>query len=200
MEKNPGIQYEALRGLIRPYAKEYAITPSLLQDARDAAKKVIFGIAEDNVCYAEGVVAAMRELGHTAELVYTSRDETLAAIKTIVIYEEINRRKIKNEPPFDGIADRMVFWKKWKEDNALWIINTLGIKGGLLKIDSSVASLLPHLPARVSSTPHRKWYKRMEHIHRLVNTPYFRLIQPQPMPTCPASHSGFCLGTKTSRT
>jgi hypothetical protein len=130
VEKNPGIQYEALRGLIRPYAKEYAITPSLLQDAREAAKKVIFGIAEDNVCYAEGVLAAMRELGHTAELVYTSRDETLAAINTIVIYEEINRRKIKNEPPFDGIADRMAFWKKWKEDNALWIINTLGIKGG----------------------------------------------------------------------
>ena len=44
VEKNPGIQYEALRGLIRPYAKEYAITTSLLQDARDAAKKVIFGM------------------------------------------------------------------------------------------------------------------------------------------------------------
>jgi len=87
VEKNPGIQYEALRGLIWPYAKEYAITTS---DARDAAKKVIFGIAEDNVCYAEGVVVAMRELGHSAELVYTSRDETLAAINTIVIYEEIN--------------------------------------------------------------------------------------------------------------
>jgi hypothetical protein len=130
VEKNPGIQYEALRGLIRPYAKEYAITPSLLQDARDAAKKVIFGIAEDNDCYAEGVVAAMRELGHTAELVYTSRDETLAAINTIVIYEEINRRKIKNEALFDGIAARMAFWKKWKEDNALWIDNKLGIKGG----------------------------------------------------------------------
>ena len=26
VEKNPGIQYEALRGLIWPYAKEYAIT------------------------------------------------------------------------------------------------------------------------------------------------------------------------------
>jgi len=41
---------------------------------------VIFGNAEDNFCYAEGVVAAMRELGYSAELVYTSRDETLAAI------------------------------------------------------------------------------------------------------------------------
>jgi len=90
-----------------------------------AAKKVIFGIAEDNVCYAEGVVAAMRELGHSAELVYTSRDETLAAINTVV--------KSKNKPPFDGIADRMAFWKKWKEDNALCIINTLGIKGGPAK-------------------------------------------------------------------
>ena len=61
----------------------------------------------------------MRELGHSAELVYTSRDETLAAINTVVIYKEINRRKSKNKPPFDGVADRKAFWKKWKEDNAL---------------------------------------------------------------------------------
>ena len=65
--------------------------------------------AEDNVCYAEGVVAAMKDLGHLAELMYTSRDETLAAMNTIVIYEEINRRKSKNEPPFDGVADRKAF-------------------------------------------------------------------------------------------
>ena len=80
MEKNPGIQYEALHGLIRPYAKDYAITTSLLQDARDAAKKEMFGIVEDNVCYAQGVVAAMRARGHLAELVYTSRDETLTDV------------------------------------------------------------------------------------------------------------------------
>ena len=121
MEKNPGIQYKALHGLIRPYAKDYAITTGILQDTRDAAKKEVFGIAEDNVCYAEGVVAAMRVLGHSAELVYTSRDKTLAAMNTVVVNEEINRRKKKNEPAFDSVTDRKAYWNKWKEDDNQYI-------------------------------------------------------------------------------
>ncbi len=64
------------------------------------------------------MVAAMRALGHLAELVYTSRDETLAAMNTVVINKEINRRKSKKEPAFDGVADRKAVWKKWKEENA----------------------------------------------------------------------------------
>jgi hypothetical protein len=72
MENNPEIQYKALCNSMRPYAKEYAITTGILQDGRDAAKKAIFGIAVDTVCYTEGVVLAMSTLGHLAELVYTS--------------------------------------------------------------------------------------------------------------------------------
>lgn len=84
VEKNPWIDYEALRDLMRPYAKEYAIATDILQDGKDAAKKVIFGIAADHVCYAEGVVIALRVLGYLAELVDTSREQTLAAIDTII--------------------------------------------------------------------------------------------------------------------
>ena len=131
MEKNSGIQYKALHGLIRPYAKDYAITTSLLQDARDAAKRRKFLELQRIMSVKQKrFVAAMRALGHSAELVYTSRDKTLAAMNTVVVNEEINRRKNKNEPAFDGVADRKAYWNKWKEDNALLIIKTLGIKGG----------------------------------------------------------------------
>jgi len=97
VEKNPWIDYEALRDLMRPYAKEYAIATDILQDGKDAAKKVIFGIAADHVCYAEGVVIALRVLGHLAELVDTSREQTLAVIDTIIsMRRSIGKRKRKS--------------------------------------------------------------------------------------------------------
>ena len=129
------------------------------------------------------------------------RDETLAAINTVVVNEEINRRKKKCESAFDSVTDRKAYWNQWKEDRELFITNTSGIKGGPAKNSSSVTSLLPHLPARVCSTPCRRWYyTQMEHLHCLANTLCLLLIRPRPMPTCPALQSGFYMGMKTSRT
>jgi hypothetical protein len=69
VEKKPGIEYEALRDALRPYARETAITNFILQKARDVAKIEIFGSPNENVWYVEGVLERMRSLGHTAELV-----------------------------------------------------------------------------------------------------------------------------------
>ena len=91
---------------MRPYAKEYAITTGILQDGRDAAKKAIFGIAVYTVCYTEGVVLAMSTLGHLAELVYTSGEETLAGMTSVVVNEEINWQKKKIKSAFGSVKDR----------------------------------------------------------------------------------------------
>jgi hypothetical protein len=52
---NPGIRYQAMRDIMKPYAKYYALTDSILQEAQDNAKLELFGLANDNICYARGV-------------------------------------------------------------------------------------------------------------------------------------------------
>jgi hypothetical protein len=52
---NPGMTYQAMRDIMMPYAKDYALTDSVLQEAQDSAKIEIFRLADDNVCYARGV-------------------------------------------------------------------------------------------------------------------------------------------------
>jgi hypothetical protein len=55
---------------MKPYAKEYTLTDSIVQDARDMAKLQLFGSAEENVQYAHGVVDQVRELGHKVEMIF----------------------------------------------------------------------------------------------------------------------------------
>jgi hypothetical protein len=40
---------------MKPYAKDYVLTDSVRQEARDSAKLELFGLADDNVFYARGV-------------------------------------------------------------------------------------------------------------------------------------------------
>ena len=154
VEKDPGVDYETLRDLVRPYANDYAITNALIQRGRDETKLEIFGTPENNVGYAEGVAKHMRDLGHTVNLLYSSRKDTLSDINTIVVNEEVIRRKngkSKGLLPLDGIDERKAYWKKWKEDNALFLSEALGIKGagedkflsGILVATSSSKNMFP---------------------------------------------------------
>ena len=76
VEKNPGLPYDHLRSLLKPYAKDYAITVALLQGGRSATKKELFGTPEDNVSYAGSIAREMRRLGHEVKLIFLSRKET----------------------------------------------------------------------------------------------------------------------------
>ena len=49
VSKNPGLCSQYIKDVMKPYAKEYALTNSLVQEARDVAKAVLFGKTEDNV-------------------------------------------------------------------------------------------------------------------------------------------------------
>ncbi len=53
---------------MKPYAKEYTLTDSIIQDARDMAKLQLFRLAEEIVQYARGVVDQVRGLGHLKPL------------------------------------------------------------------------------------------------------------------------------------
>ena len=57
------------------------MTDSVLQEARINAKAQLFGVAEDNVKFAEGMKSELEKEGHVVELVYTSRKDTLKNIE-----------------------------------------------------------------------------------------------------------------------
>ena len=69
---------------------------------------------------------------HSVRLIYSTREETLATINTIVVNDKVNRRKngrAKGLVPLDGITERKAFWKKWKEENQLFLSESLGLEG-----------------------------------------------------------------------
>ncbi len=67
---NPGIPYQSIQEIIKPYAKEYTLIDSIVQDARDRAKLQLFGSAEENVQYVGGVLDHVRRLGHKVEMIF----------------------------------------------------------------------------------------------------------------------------------
>ncbi len=57
---NPKTSYQSIREMMNPYAKEYTLTDSIIQDARDMAKLQLSGSAEENVQYARHGVSWIR--------------------------------------------------------------------------------------------------------------------------------------------
>ncbi len=75
--ETPGIAYQSLREMLKPYAEDYPLMDSVLQEGRDVAKDVLFGLAEENVQYAEGLQVELRAMGQDVELLYADRKETI---------------------------------------------------------------------------------------------------------------------------
>jgi hypothetical protein len=73
----PAITNKNLSQALLAYRKEHSLTDSILQEARTKAKAQLFGIAEENVKYAEGMKLELEKDGHVVELMYTTRKETL---------------------------------------------------------------------------------------------------------------------------
>jgi len=79
--ESPAIPHKNLRVALFLYGKEHALTNSILQEARTNVKAQLFGVAEDNVKFAEGMKSELEKEGHVVELVYTSRKDTLKNIE-----------------------------------------------------------------------------------------------------------------------
>jgi len=70
---SPTISNKNLRHALSAYGKKHLLTDSILQEARTDAKAQLFGIAADNVKYAEGMKLELEKDGHIVELMYMSR-------------------------------------------------------------------------------------------------------------------------------
>ena len=60
-----------------------------MQEGRDLAKALLFGSAEENVQYAEGLQVELRALGHDVELLFADRKETIQHVGVVVLSEEM---------------------------------------------------------------------------------------------------------------
>jgi hypothetical protein len=103
---SPGISYQSIQEMMKPYyAKEYTLTDSIVQDARDKAKLQLFGSAEENVHYAWGVVDQVRELGHEVEMIFQDRWETLQLVSSVMLHEDLMRWKKMKLPALDKLCN-----------------------------------------------------------------------------------------------
>jgi hypothetical protein len=49
IEETPGLPYRIMLELLKPHVNKYGSTNNVLQEARDAAKKDLFGDPDDNI-------------------------------------------------------------------------------------------------------------------------------------------------------
>ena len=97
------------------------MTDSILQEARTNTKAQLFGIAEENVKYAEGMKTELEKEGHIVTLIYTKRKETLRNVEHLVVGEELLRLKATTNGTLDK-AERRKFWSKWKSENYCTVV------------------------------------------------------------------------------
>ncbi len=103
------------------------MTDSILQEARSDAKAQLFGIAEENVQYAEGMKLELEKDGHIIELMYTNRKATLRNVERLVVAEELLCLKSATNGTLNRDEGRQ-FWSNWKKDNYALLVNQLGYK------------------------------------------------------------------------
>ena len=112
---------------------------SIIQDGRDLAKMELFGLANDNVKYADGVMDQLRALRHEVEMFFSDRHSTLQMVSTVVLNEENMRRK-KDKLPALNKAMQKTYLMKWKAANEVWLNTVFGTADGPQHCGSSVVS------------------------------------------------------------
>ena len=110
--ETPSISNKNLRQALSAYGKDHSLTDSILQEARTEAKAQLFGVAEENVRYAEGMKSELEKDGHVVELMYTSRKDTLRNVEWLVIGEEMIHLKSATNGTLNK-DERRQFWSKW---------------------------------------------------------------------------------------
>jgi hypothetical protein len=125
---NPGISYQSIQEIMKPYAKEYTLTDSIVQDAKDWAKLQLFGSTKENVQYARGVLDHVR-LGHEVEMIFQDHQKTIQAASAVVLHEDLLRRKKMKLPALDK-ASQLQYLNKWKAENKLYLNKEFGFTDG----------------------------------------------------------------------
>jgi hypothetical protein len=147
----PMVPNKLMRKILEPYGKPYCFTNNILQNARTEARKLTFGVPEENVGYASFIKDQLEKLGHFVTLSFTNQKETIQYVEKIIIADEVLRRK---EAHLDELAPnkRRAFVSKWMNDNSNILVKQLGWKSdnvsfldGVFFAPSFVQRTIPHL-------------------------------------------------------
>jgi hypothetical protein len=123
----PAIWNKNLIQALLAYSLDTSLTDLILQEARTEARDQLFGKADKNPKYVEGMKSELEKNGHIVELLYTNRKETLQNVERLVIDEKLLCVKAATNGTLDK-DERHLFWSKWKTDNYAMLINQLGFK------------------------------------------------------------------------
>jgi hypothetical protein len=61
IEDTPGLPYQMMQEILKPYFNEYVLTNNVLQQARDTAKGDLFGDPDENVQYAYAIAKTIQQ-------------------------------------------------------------------------------------------------------------------------------------------
>jgi hypothetical protein len=114
--ENAAVTNKTLRGYLKSYGRDYALTELVLNKACCSARVELFGTPESNVKYADNIQEELRKRGHIVQMKYSNRRETLENIERLVISEEMLRRKHADNSTMSA-NDRKAFIDKWKANN-----------------------------------------------------------------------------------
>jgi hypothetical protein len=115
-----------LKDVLKLYANDYALTKSILQNARTMARVAVFGDGRVNAKYVLALKSELELRGHFVDVLFANREQTLNRLKIVVLFEENQRRKAEKKPGL-GIAGRAkAFLKKWERTNSAFIDEQLG--------------------------------------------------------------------------
>ena len=70
--ETPMVPNKLMRKILEPYGKPYCFMDNILQDARTKARKLIFGVPEENVGYTSFVKDKLEKMGHFVTLSFTN--------------------------------------------------------------------------------------------------------------------------------
>ncbi len=130
LETCPGMSYVHMRGLLSNHVHTDLITDNLLQEARDWAKLQLFGNANNNVQYSKAVKAAIIEMGHSCEFLYSDRQDVIRQLRFTVVREEIKQREKDKEPVLKRGAETEAFVKNWLVEHDVYLTKQLGVHDG----------------------------------------------------------------------
>jgi hypothetical protein len=166
---------------LSPFANDYVLTDNILQDGWDIAKVERFGVPEDNVQFAHGVLTELKAMEHEVFFLYTDRSQTLKNVSAVVLLEELERKK--KEKMSMSQAERRNFLSNWMTDHDIFLNKALGSEGGTAF--KFLTGILLHLRPEKPRCPFCKTsFKLTERTCPLGNIPYSLLTERQPMPTC----------------
>ncbi len=151
--ETPMASNKVLHQILEPFGKPYCFTEAIIQGARTEARKLIFGNADENVCYAKFVKEDLEKDGHHVSLSFTTRKETMQNLDKIIIAEEAQHRKDSN---IAGIprGQRKDFVLQWKTEHQSQLFAQLGTPADNLRLKflngiffapSFVKTTVPHL-------------------------------------------------------